>query len=52
MGILNAAFAPLIVLYLVMYSFFRYFDVSALNLSLLNLIFTFNFRSITRTRPL
>lgn len=28
MGILNAAFAPFIVLYLVMYSFFRYFEVS------------------------
>ena len=27
MGILNAIFAPFIVLYLVMYSFFRYFDV-------------------------
>jgi len=27
MGILNAIFAPFIVLYLIMYSFFRYFDV-------------------------
>jgi hypothetical protein len=27
MGILNAIFAPFIVLYLVMYSFFRYFEV-------------------------
>jgi hypothetical protein len=27
MGILNAIFAPFIVLYLLMYSFFRYFDV-------------------------
>lgn len=27
MGILNAIFAPLIVLYLLMYSFFRYFEV-------------------------
>lgn len=29
MGILNAIFAPFIVLYLLMYSFFRYFEVSA-----------------------
>jgi autophagy-related protein 9 len=28
MGILNAIFAPFIVLYLLMYSFFRYFEVS------------------------
>lgn len=28
MGILNAIFAPFIVLYLIMYSFFRYFEVS------------------------
>lgn len=28
MGILNALFAPFIVLYLLMYSFFRYFEVS------------------------
>lgn len=27
MGILNAIFAPLIVLYVLMYSFFRYFEV-------------------------
>ena len=27
MGILNAIFAPFIVLYLIMYSFFRYFEV-------------------------
>lgn len=27
MGILNAVFAPFIVLYMIMYSFFRYFDV-------------------------
>ena len=27
MGILNATFAPFIVLYMIMYSFFRYFDV-------------------------
>lgn len=27
MGILNAIFAPFIVLYMIMYSFFRYFDV-------------------------
>ena len=27
MGMLNAIFAPLIVLYMIMYSFFRYFDV-------------------------
>ena len=27
MGILNAIFAPFIVLYLLMYSFFRYFEV-------------------------
>jgi autophagy-related protein 9 len=26
MGVLNAIFAPFIVLYLLMYSFFRYFD--------------------------
>lgn len=30
MGILNAIFAPFIVLYLIMYSFFRYFEVSIL----------------------
>jgi len=30
MGILNAIFAPFIVLYLLMYSFFRYFDVRRL----------------------
>ena len=29
MGILNAIFAPFIVLYQLMYSFFRYFEVSA-----------------------
>jgi autophagy-related protein 9 len=29
MGILNVIFAPFIVLYLLMYSFFRYFDVSS-----------------------
>jgi len=29
MGILNAIFAPLIVSYLIMYSFFRYFEVSS-----------------------
>lgn len=28
MGILNAIFAPFIVLYLLMYSFFRYFEVA------------------------
>lgn len=28
MGILNAVFSPFIVLYLLMYSFFRYFEVS------------------------
>jgi hypothetical protein len=28
MGILNAIFAPFIVLYFLMYSFFRYFEVS------------------------
>jgi hypothetical protein len=27
MGILNAIFAPFIILYLLMYSFFRYFEV-------------------------
>ena len=27
MGILNAIFAPFIVVYLLMYSFFRYFEV-------------------------
>ena len=27
MGILNAIFAPFIVLYVLMYSFFRYFEV-------------------------
>lgn len=30
MGILNAAFAPFIVLYLLMYSFFRYFEVCSI----------------------
>lgn len=33
MGCLNAIFAPFIVLYLIMYSFFRYFEVSARNIS-------------------
>jgi autophagy-related protein 9 len=28
MGVLNAIFAPFIVLYLLIYSFFRYFEVS------------------------
>lgn len=28
MGILNAIFSPFIILYLLMYSFFRYFEVS------------------------
>ena len=28
MGVLNAIFAPFIVIYLLMYSFFRYFEVS------------------------
>lgn len=27
MGLINAVFAPFIVLYLLMYSFFRYFEV-------------------------
>jgi autophagy-related protein 9 len=31
MGILNAIFAPFIVLYLLMYSFFRYFEVRHLS---------------------
>jgi len=30
MGILNAMFAPFIVIYLLSYSFFRYFEVSFL----------------------
>jgi autophagy-related protein 9 len=30
MGLINAIFAPFIVLYLLMYSFFRYFEVSPL----------------------
>jgi autophagy-related protein 9 len=30
MGMLNAVFAPFIVLYLLMYSFFRYFEVRLL----------------------
>lgn len=29
MGLINALFAPFIVLYLLMYSFFRYFEVSS-----------------------
>lgn len=28
MGLINAVFAPFIVCYLLMYSFFRYFEVS------------------------
>lgn len=31
MGMLNAIFAPFIVLYLLMYSFFRYFEVCLLD---------------------
>jgi hypothetical protein len=34
MGILNAIFAPLIVLYVLMYSFFRYFEVGDVFLKL------------------
>jgi hypothetical protein len=30
MGLINAAFAPFILLYLMMYSFFRYFEVHPL----------------------
>lgn len=33
MGMLNAVFAPFIVLYLIMYSFFRYFEVRPFALS-------------------
>jgi autophagy-related protein 9 len=29
MGVLNAIFAPFIVIYLLIYSFFRYFEVGA-----------------------
>lgn len=32
MGVLNALFAPFIVVYLLIYSFFRYFEVGCLNL--------------------
>jgi len=39
MGVLNAIFAPFIVLYLVMYSFFRYFEVSGI--FVLRLAFTY-----------
>ena len=31
MGVINAIFAPFIILYLVMYSFFRYFEASSLD---------------------
>lgn len=34
MGILNAIFAPLVVLYFLMYSFFKYFEVRASVVSL------------------
>lgn len=33
MGLINAAFAPFILLYLMMYSFFRYFEVRPLPLT-------------------
>ena len=32
MGVLNALFAPFIVVYLLIYSFFRYFEVSQASL--------------------
>ena len=35
MGCINAIFAPFIVLYLVMYSFFRYFEVRPFGLQIL-----------------
>lgn len=40
MGILNAVFAPFIVLYLLMYSFFRYFEASYGLASVLRLVLT------------
>lgn len=50
MGILNAIFAPFIILYLLIYSFFRYFEVRSilLNKKLAYSISDHEFRNITR----
>lgn len=50
MGILNAIFAPFIILYLLIYSFFRYFEVRSerLNKKLAYSISDHGFRNITR----
>ena len=45
MGILNAIFAPLIVSYFLMYSFFRYFEV---RLFIICLAFTFDLNFVCR----
>lgn len=55
MGVLNAIFAPFIVLYLVMYSFFRYFEVCEEHPLLPNSIVTVAVgvrRNITRIHPI
>ena len=55
MGILNAIFAPFIVLYLIMYSFFRYFDVRIPTSTSHFVPITYRtfayHRNITRTHP-
>lgn len=51
MGILNAIFAPFIVLYLLMYSFFRYFEVSIFHLLSGTVKLTYYGRNTTRIRP-
>ena len=48
MGILNAIFAPFIVLYLLMYSFFRYFEVCLFDASIVDIIDILVFRSTIR----
>jgi hypothetical protein len=49
MGILNAIFAPFIVLYLLMYSFFRYFEVSRFHPYDFDLSTNLHRRNTTRT---
>ena len=49
MALINAVFAPFIVLYLLMYSFFRYFEVRYHSSTCLHWSLTFRCRSTTRT---
>ena len=52
MGILNAIFAPLIVSYLLMYSFFRYFEVRSFLLLLISNDKPCIYRNIAKILPL